>query len=539
VRCVDLLSNVLNFTPKRVMQTVTMLAELGVADAPAALARNTGMLGMSCATLLAKANVLQRHGLDAGALISAVPHVLSLSADTLEEKLQWLTQVAECRASELQTDCMLSNSVHERLRPRLFLAMQLGVDGRRKVATMMSPSDAMFLKRVLHGAPAASWSVEEYAQYIASPAFVLYMDSEEAALRAKHAAAVACGAAPLAGAVRGSGRRYAARTGAERKPIPSAGVHGAKDAAGRPLLDPRTVALLVAEGFGDKAAVETLLHWQQGASRVPYDTAMPALTWLTAALEGCSKRVNGNDVAGVTLVVRKNPFLLRRSVATLQTSWDFLQAPAPAGFGFSREQAYAAVISRPIVLLLSPKCIMDTATTLAELGVADARGVLVRHPSMACLSSETLCANAKVLRDHGLDVGAATSAMPPVLSLSADTLEEKLQWLLHVAGCSAGYLQGNPVLLTYSLPKRVRQRFFLARQLGVEKRSLLMSYMAPTDAVFLKRALRDTEAARWSVAAYKQYIASPEFTLRMDNEEAALRAQHAAYNSAAAARCIA
>jgi hypothetical protein len=282
------------------MQTVTVLAELGVADAIAAIARNTAMVGMSRATLHAKAKVLQRHGLDAGAILGKQPHVLGLSVDTLDEKLQWLSHVASCYAAGVESSIgLLTYSLHGRLRPRFFLPRQLGVLDYT-ISTLTGSEDAVFLKQVLRGTPAADWSVEAYQKYIASPAFVLYMDSEEAALRAKHAAAVACGAAPVAA----------------RRRVRSVGVRGAKNAAGQPLLDPDSVAFLSEKRVYDTAAaVETMLYTRSpNRSRYPFETVKAANAWLEAALEGCSKRVGGSDVAGVTLVVRKLPALLWRSV---------------------------------------------------------------------------------------------------------------------------------------------------------------------------------------------------------------------------------
>jgi hypothetical protein len=76
------------------------------------------------------------------------------------------------------------------MRPRFYLARQLGVLGRYKISSLMVAKDAVFLAERLRDTPAASWSAEEYKHHITSPAFVRYMDSEEAALRAQHAAAV-------------------------------------------------------------------------------------------------------------------------------------------------------------------------------------------------------------------------------------------------------------------------------------------------------------------------------------------------------------
>jgi hypothetical protein len=90
---------------------------------------------------------------------------------------------------------LLKLSLSGRMRPRFFLALQMGVLGRCKVATCMQPTDAKFLTHTLRGTPAASWSVEQYKQYIASSEFALYMDSQEAAAlwatSAKYAAKVA------------------------------------------------------------------------------------------------------------------------------------------------------------------------------------------------------------------------------------------------------------------------------------------------------------------------------------------------------------
>ncbi len=307
-------------------------------------------------------------------------------------------------------------------------------------------------------------------------------------------------------------------------------MRGEKNAAGRPLLDPHTVELLVAHGFGDTVAVEALLYTrQQGHQRYPFETAEPALTWLAAALEGSSKRKgSAKAVAGVTHVVRKFPRLLCYGVATMQRSWDCLLAPAPAGLGFSKEQACAAVRSDPRVFTHSPQHMVQAATTLKEVGVADVPAALARCPSLLGNTADTLHAKADVLQHHGLDAGEVISAYPSVLSLSVDLLHTKLHWLLKVAGCNTAEVQDHAVLLTFSLPERMRPRFFLALQRGVLGRCKLVTCMQVTDAEFLTQTLHDTPAASWSVEQYKQYIASPEFASFMDREEAALLAKHTA-----------
>jgi hypothetical protein len=113
-------------------------------------------------------------------------------------------------------------------------------------------------------------------------------------------------------------------------------VRGEKNAAGQPLLDPRTVALLVAQGgFGDTAAVEALLYMRHrgNGSRYPLVTAEATYAWLAAALKGYSKPAKGSAeaVAGVVVAVRKCPTLLHQGVVSKRRSWDFLQEPAPAG----------------------------------------------------------------------------------------------------------------------------------------------------------------------------------------------------------------
>jgi hypothetical protein len=317
----------------------------------------------------------------------------------------------------------------------------------------------------------------------------------------------------------------AAAPGAGQKRAPTGGKRGAKDAAGQPLPDPRTVAFLVERGVGDTAAVEALLRrFHAGGSRYPFETAEAAYVWLATVLEGCSKE----GVSGVTLVVRKCPLLLRYGVATLQRTWDFLQAPAPAGLGRSSEQACDALMSFPTVLTYSPQHMMQIATTLSELGVADVPAALARNERLLSFTSAMLHTKADVLQQHGLEAGTIISALPTVLNLSTQLLHTKLRWLLHVAGCSAADVQRDPVLLVRSLHGRTRPRFFLVRQLGVGGRCKISSLMQPKDAKFLEERLHGTPAASWSVEQLKKHIASPEFARYMDSEEAALHAKHAA-----------
>ncbi len=302
------------------------------------------------------------------------------------------------------------------------------------------------------------------------------------------------------------------------------------DAAGRLVPNARTIAFLVARGVGDVAVVERLLRRRHRAV-YPAETVQAVYAWLATVLRGCIKRGISSDVppiTGVALVVRKYPTVLIRNIAALKINWDFLQAPE--GLGLSRKQACAALMSSPRILTShKPEHILQTAMTLAELGVADAPAFVAQNGFVLELSSAALHAKADVLRRHGFDAGSIICAQPHVLSLGvrANALDTKLHWLLHVAGYCAADVQANAVLLNCKMG-RMRPRFFLARQLGVEGRCKEAKCMTAPDAVLLTDVLHDTDAASWSVEAYKQHIASPEFLSYMDVKEAALRARHAA-----------
>jgi len=105
---------------------------------------------------------------------------------------------------------------------------------------------------------------------------------------------------------------------------PKFGVTGEKTANGRPLPDPRTVALLIRPGwFADELDVFSSLCRARINNRYPYEAAKPALDWLYARL-GDEPSLKGR--CATARAVALGPMVLTRDVESLQASWEWLQA---------------------------------------------------------------------------------------------------------------------------------------------------------------------------------------------------------------------
>jgi hypothetical protein len=328
-------------------------------------------------------------------------------------------------------------------------------------------------------------------------------------------------------------------------------VRGEKDAHGRALLDPRTLAFLSARGFGPPPSVEALLR-QRGnsGSRFPLETAVAAHTWFTQNLgSALHNEDNGsresNDVTdaadyaptaagedaplcAVDRMLRSWPTLLTLSAERLEENWAFMQAPPEAGgIGLPVSRAACLVLTFPQFFSYTPARMRARVAQLEALGVKNVPLALSRHLALLSKSPEGLEAKCALLRRAGLDAGKLVSAQPALLSCSVEGLAAKLSFLYAVTGCTAEDVQHSPVLLLLSLARRTRPRFFVALQHGVgAPRYKLASCVQPSDAHFIARMLHGTRAAAWSVEQYKAHVASPAFHTWAAEREAELRARH-------------
>ena len=184
---------VLGFSKEFVEKRAAFLETFGVPDGRAAIASFLMVLGVSEITLRNGAEWLRAQGLDVVRMLTAHTQLLARSPDGLSLKLDFMRSVVGLNTSEI-LPVFLVLSLETRMRPRYFYAQQRGVEERYKFGSLVSPSDAKFLKMansLARGVQATAADVATYQAHIATPAFHAYMDEQEAAIRAERASKLA------------------------------------------------------------------------------------------------------------------------------------------------------------------------------------------------------------------------------------------------------------------------------------------------------------------------------------------------------------
>jgi hypothetical protein len=295
-----------------------------------------------------------------------------------------------------------------------------------------------------------------------------------------------------------------------------------KTASGRPKPDVRTVARLVELGWSDTSeAAEAVLTRRKTNSRYAFETAGPAIDWLSETL-GNEQHSSGRCLAAHA--VFRSPSLLTYNTSLLQRGWELVIMPrAAGGFGLSGEIARRRVAAFPPLLSLSREFIQKRATFLEMLGVPDGRAAIVRDFNSLGYAEDKLRSNTNWMAAQGLDVKRILSAQPSLLRLTAKALAPKLDFVLNIVGLDISEVESR--FLVASLENVLRPRFFYAMQHGASQRFTLGTLVKCADARFLKMINRmETPASVNEVTAYKAHIASPAFLAYMDEQERTIRA---------------
>jgi hypothetical protein len=259
-------------------------------------------------------------------------------------------------------------------------------------------------------------------------------------------------------------------------------------------------------------------------NRFAYETAGPVIDWLIETL-GEGKHRSGRSFAAHAFF--KWPHILTFSKSALQAGWEMVVHSREAGgLGLPVEVARRRVASYPNVLGYSKEFVEKRAVFLETLGVPDGRAAIGSMFPLLGVSESTLRNGAEWLRAQGFDVVRMVSGHPQLLVYSPEGLSLKLEFMRSVVGLNTSEICS--ALLTYSLDKRTRPRYFYARQRGVEQRYTFSTLITCSDATFLKMAnslAKGMQATAADVAAYKAHIATPAFRAYMDEQEAAIRAR--------------
>jgi hypothetical protein len=183
--------NVLVFSKEFVEKRASFLETLGVTDGLAAIASHFPLLGYEDSTLRRGAEWLRAQSLDVLRLVSGHPQLLYLSPEGLSLKLDFMRCVVGLSTSE--TDSAFLTYSLDKMRWRYFYALQRGVEQRYAFSSLVKCSDAVFVKMansLARGTRATAEDVATYRAHIATPAFLAYMDKQEAAIRAARAAVI-------------------------------------------------------------------------------------------------------------------------------------------------------------------------------------------------------------------------------------------------------------------------------------------------------------------------------------------------------------
>ena len=303
-------------------------------------------------------------------------------------------------------------------------------------------------------------------------------------------------------------------------------VRGMKDDLGLPAKDPRTVAFLVAKGFGTPDQVLSLLR-SPGMFKTTlyrFETCVLVYELLERLAGGVTVSYKGQEVPLARAVISRQPCLLHSNVESLSSKWEALQAPQSAGgLGFSAVQAAKLVRNHPNVLKKRVEAIQARLTWLDALGLRDARAIITRQPTLIGLAVSSLEAKALILRHYGLDVPAVVSAMPSSLALANATLEAKARCLRLLVGASPAELAGAGNLIGVDCRSRFRERVLLLAQLqgGImpPPRAALKSMRLSVDGFVRRLGEQGAPPALCSVEGYTAHVRSPRFQAFADEME--------------------
>ncbi|CAL9102735.1 unnamed protein product [Musa textilis] len=183
--------------------------------------------------------------------------------------------------------------------------------------------------------------------------------------------------------------------------------------------------------------------------------------------------------------------------------------------GISEERIAHMVVTRPRVFYQTEKCIKEAIEYVEELGVS--RGCKM-FPyavlSVMTLSRSRFDSTFATLISFGWsqpDTIAAFRKHPSIWNLSKKNLSDKMTFLTKEAGCELTYIIGHPVLLTYSLEKRLRPRYevmnFLDQSKLLDGGHHLLSYVMLSEVKFRKKFLFLLSEEKF-IALHDSYVAA-------------------------------
>ena len=276
-----------------------------------------------------------------------------------------------------------------------------------------------------------------------------------------------------------------------------------RPAGARATVEPK-LARLQARLDLDAAQLKKIVVRHPQMLRLSVESMESSYDWLR-------RRLDLDDV-GLRKLVLRLPSLLGNSVeANIAPTLEWLQTR----LDLDAVQLKYVVVTLPQLLSLSvednlaPK--LDWLQTRLDLDAGQLRKIVLRAPAVLGYSVEDNMEPTLEWLQRRLDLDEAqltkvVLGTPPLLGLSVDNMAPKLAYLEREIGLSRAelgeWVVNSPTILAYSLEKRYRPRIEACRAAGVDAKRVL-SYATQTDEAFCERVgmtLEDFEAIRESVS---------------------------------------
>ncbi|CAL9060165.1 unnamed protein product [Musa banksii] len=206
---------------------------------------------------------------------------------------------------------------------------------------------------------------------------------------------------------------------------------------------------------------------------------------------------------------RRSMFLLTSSLARkIEPNISLLRE-----CGISEQRIAQMVVKLPRFICRTEKCIKEFIEHVEELGVSRDRKMFPRALlAVMTLSRSRFDATFATLMSFGCsqpDSIAAFRRQPAIWNLSKKNLCDKMTFLMKEAGCELKYIIYRPVLLTYSLEKRLRPRYevmnFLDQNKLLDKGHNLQSVVKLSEEKFRNKFLFLLRKENF-IAQYDSYV---------------------------------
>ncbi|CAL9102729.1 unnamed protein product [Musa textilis] len=183
--------------------------------------------------------------------------------------------------------------------------------------------------------------------------------------------------------------------------------------------------------------------------------------------------------------------------------------------GISKQRMAQMVVAQPSFFCRTEKCIKEAIEHAEELGVS--RGCKMFPHALLVIVNQSRSrfdATFATLISFGWshpDCVAAFRSYPSIWSVSQKNISDKMTFLMKEAGCELTYIICRPVLLTFSLEKRLRPRYevvnFLEQNKLLDEGHDLLTVMKSTEEKFRKKFLFLLREEKF-IALYDSYVAA-------------------------------